>query len=161
MADTLTTQPLRWIMEKAIGFVVNALCILTETQRLGSLADRLFDYFSTKERVFDLLPLKTTTRGVGIYNTVKDNFVEKKITVENLVIYLKVMTSDQIMTPVVKIINSFQAKAKQQRSFKLLLKEYSVEYEDPLRYTESRLSWNQRRIPPCCVILSGYLILCY
>lgn len=32
MADTLTTEPLRWIMEKAIGFVVKALCIHTEIQ---------------------------------------------------------------------------------------------------------------------------------
>lgn len=32
MADTLTTQPPRWIMEKAMGFVVKALCILSETQ---------------------------------------------------------------------------------------------------------------------------------
>ncbi len=32
MADTLTTQLPWWIMEKAMGFVVKALCILTETQ---------------------------------------------------------------------------------------------------------------------------------
>ncbi|KAJ3587900.1 hypothetical protein NHX12_011495 [Muraenolepis orangiensis] len=40
------------------------------------------------------------------------------------------MGFDHVMTPVVKIINSIRSKAKQHRSFKVLLEELSAEYGD-------------------------------
>ncbi|XP_042253724.1 protein ZBED8-like isoform X2 [Thunnus maccoyii] len=45
----------------------------------------VFDDFSTKEELLTLLPLKTTTRGIDIYNAVKSFFVEKKVPLEKLV----------------------------------------------------------------------------
>lgn len=45
----------------------------------------VFDDFSTKEELLTLLPLKTTTRGVDVYNAVKDVFVQKKVALEKLV----------------------------------------------------------------------------
>ncbi|KAF7643534.1 hypothetical protein LDENG_00237660 [Lucifuga dentata] len=42
----------------------------------------------------------------------------------------KTMGFDHIMTPVIKIINSIHAKAKQHRSFQALLEELSAEYGD-------------------------------
>ncbi|KAJ8409935.1 hypothetical protein AAFF_G00209760 [Aldrovandia affinis] len=39
----------------------------------------VFDDFSTKEELLTLLPLKTTTRGVDIYNAVKEFFMQKKV----------------------------------------------------------------------------------
>ncbi|GLD68253.1 general transcription factor II-I repeat domain-containing protein 2A-like protein [Lates japonicus] len=44
----------------------------------------MFDDFSTKE-LLTLLPLKTNTRGVDIYNAVKKFFMEKKVTLGKLV----------------------------------------------------------------------------
>ena len=139
----------------------------------------VFDDFSTKEEFLTLLPLKTTTRGVDIYNAVKDYFVQKNVPVEKLVsvttdgapamtgrrsgfiahckadpdfptflnyhciihqqaICAKVWGFDHVMAPVVKIINSIRAKAKQHRSFKLFLEECSAEYGDLLLHTEVR-----------------------
>ena len=139
----------------------------------------VFDDFSTKEEFLTLLPLKTTTRGVDIYNAVKDYFVQKNVPVEKLVsvttdgapamtgrrsgfiahckadpdfptflnyhciihqqaICAKVLGFDYVMAPVVKIINSIRAKAKQHRSFKLFLEECSAEYGDLLLHTEVR-----------------------
>ncbi|KAK7907121.1 hypothetical protein WMY93_015733 [Mugilogobius chulae] len=46
--------------------------------------------FSTKEEFLTLLPLKTTTRGIDIYNAVKNYLVEKKVPIERLVL----ITSD-------------------------------------------------------------------
>ena len=45
---------------------------------------------------------------------------------------------DHVMTPVVKIINSIRAKAKQHRSFKLFLEECSAENGDLLFHTKIR-----------------------
>lgn len=45
----------------------------------------VFDDFSTKEDLLTLLPLKTTMRGVDIYNAVKEFFVQKKVALEKLV----------------------------------------------------------------------------
>ncbi|CAI5690030.1 unnamed protein product [Oreochromis niloticus] len=42
------------------------------------------------------------------------------------------------MTPIVKIINSIRYRAKQHRTFKILLEELSDEYGDLLLYTEIR-----------------------
>lgn len=44
----------------------------------------LFGDFSTKEELLTLLPLKTT-RGVDIYNAVKEFFVQNNVTLEKLV----------------------------------------------------------------------------
>lgn len=57
----------------------------SNTAQLAVFNRMVFDDFSTKEEFLTLLPLKTTTRGVDIYNVVKDYFVEKKIPVEKLV----------------------------------------------------------------------------
>ncbi|QQP55071.1 Uncharacterized protein FKW44_008130 [Caligus rogercresseyi] len=46
------------------------------------------------------------------------------------------------MTPVVRIINSICSKAKQHRSFKVLLEELSAEYRDLLLHTDIR--WRSR-----------------
>eukprot|EP00063_Salmo_salar_P053460 XP_014028295.1 PREDICTED: general transcription factor II-I repeat domain-containing protein 2A-like [Salmo salar] len=45
----------------------------------------VFEDFSTREELLALLPLKTTTRRVDIYNTVKEFFVQKKVPLEKLV----------------------------------------------------------------------------
>lgn len=45
----------------------------------------VFEDFSTREELLALLPLKTTTRGVDIYNTVKEFFLQKKVPLEKLV----------------------------------------------------------------------------
>ena len=50
----------------------------------------------------------------------------------------KVMEFDHVMAPVVKIINSIRAKAKQHRSFKLFLEGCSVNYGDLHLHTEVR-----------------------
>ncbi|XP_078512536.1 general transcription factor II-I repeat domain-containing protein 2-like [Lissotriton helveticus] len=53
-------------------------------------------------------------------------------------ICVKLMGFDHVMTPVVKIINSIRAKAKQHRTFKLFLEELSSEYGDLLLHTPIR-----------------------
>ncbi|CAB4064545.1 unnamed protein product [Lepeophtheirus salmonis] len=55
----------------------------------------------------------------------------------------KVMRFDNVMTPVIKIINSIRAKAKQHRSFKLLLQKLSAEDSDLFLHTVVR--WLSRR----------------
>lgn len=57
----------------------------SDTAQLAVFIRMVFDDFSTKEEFLTLLQLKTTTRGVDIYNAVKDYFVEKRIPVEKLV----------------------------------------------------------------------------
>ncbi|KAK0142715.1 General transcription factor II-I repeat domain-containing protein 2A [Merluccius polli] len=151
----------------------------SDTAQLAVFIRMVFDDFSTKEEFLTLLPLKATTRGVDVYNAVKDYFVGKKIPIEKLVsvttdgapaitgrhsgfiaycradpdfpkflnyhciihqqaICAKVMGFDHVMTPVIRIINSIRAKAKQHRIFKLFLEECSAEYGDLLLHTEVR-----------------------
>ncbi|KAK2890505.1 hypothetical protein Q8A73_018805 [Channa argus] len=90
-----------------------------------------FDDFSTKEELLTLLPLKTTTRGVEIYNTVEKFLVEKKVLLEKLASALcaKVIGFEHVMTPVVKITNSIRSRAKQHRTFKRVLKNNASAYE--------------------------------
>ncbi|KAJ8346731.1 hypothetical protein SKAU_G00281320 [Synaphobranchus kaupii] len=57
----------------------------TSTAQLMIFIRMVFDDFSTKEELLTLLPLKTTTRGIDIYNAVKSYFVEKKVPLEKLV----------------------------------------------------------------------------
>ncbi|KAK7881151.1 hypothetical protein WMY93_029560 [Mugilogobius chulae] len=83
----------------------------------------VFADFSTKEELLALLPLKTTTRGVDIYEQA---------------ICAKVTGFDHVMSPVVKIINSIRSKAKQHRTFKTFLEELSTEYGDLLLHSEIR-----------------------
>ncbi|KAG7489523.1 general transcription factor II-I repeat domain-containing protein 2-like [Solea senegalensis] len=151
----------------------------SSTAQLMVFIRMVFDDFSTKEELLTLLPLKTTTRGVDIYNTVKEFLVEKKVPLEKLVsvttdgapamigrhtgfvahckadlefpnflqyhciihqqaLCAKVICFEHVMTPVVKIINSIRSRAKQHRTFKVLLEELSAEYGDLLLHTEIR-----------------------
>ncbi|KAJ8352144.1 hypothetical protein SKAU_G00236200 [Synaphobranchus kaupii] len=121
----------------------------SSTAQLMVFIRMVFDDLSTKEELLTLIPLRTTTRGVDIYNAIKTFFVEKKVPLEKLVsvttdgapamaICAKVTGFDHVMTPVVKIINSIRAKAKQHRTFKVLLEELSAEYGDLLLHTEIR-----------------------
>ncbi|XP_041854559.1 zinc finger BED domain-containing protein 5-like [Melanotaenia boesemani] len=151
----------------------------SDTAQLAVFTRMAFHDFSTKEEFLTLLPLKTTTKGVDIYNAVKEYLVEKKVPIEKVVsittdgaaamtgrhvgfiahckadpdfpkclnyhciihqqaICGKVLGFDHVMTPVVIIINSIRAKAKQHRSFKLFLEECSAEYGDLLLHTEVR-----------------------
>ena len=48
------------------------------------------------------------------------------------------MDFNHVMKPVIKIINSIRAKAKQHRSFKVFLEEMSAEYGDLLLHAEVR-----------------------
>ncbi|KAI4896999.1 hypothetical protein NFI96_008864 [Prochilodus magdalenae] len=151
----------------------------SSTAQLMVFIRMVFDDFSTKKELLTLLPLKTTTRGVDIYNAVKEFLVEKKVPLEKLVsvttdgapamigrhtgfvahckadpefpnflqyhciihqqaLCAKVICFEHVMTPVVKIINSIRSRAKQHRTFKVLLEELSAEYGDLLPHTEIR-----------------------
>lgn len=57
----------------------------SSTVQLMIFIRMVFDDFSSKKELLTLLPLKTTTRGVNIYNTVKEFFAEKKVPLERLV----------------------------------------------------------------------------
>ncbi|TWW74443.1 SCAN domain-containing protein 3 [Takifugu flavidus] len=57
----------------------------SSTAQLMIFMRKVFDDFSAKEELLTLLPLKTTTRGVDIYNAVKEFLVEKKVPLEKLV----------------------------------------------------------------------------
>ncbi|KAK2841713.1 hypothetical protein Q5P01_011913 [Channa striata] len=50
----------------------------------------------------------------------------------------KVIGFDHVMTPIVKIINGIRPKAKQHRTFKVLLEEMSADYGDLVLHTEIR-----------------------
>ncbi|XP_076738349.1 general transcription factor II-I repeat domain-containing protein 2B-like [Maylandia zebra] len=151
----------------------------SSTAQLMVFIRMVFDGFSTKEELLTLLPLKTTTKGVDIYNAVKEFFAKKKVPLEKLVsvttdgapamigrhtgfiahckgdtefpnfmhyhciihqqaLCAKVIGFEHVMTPVVKIINSIRSRAKQHRTFKVLLEELSAEYGDLLLHTEIR-----------------------
>ena len=51
---------------------------------------------------------------------------------------MKMTSFDQMMTPVIRIINSIGSKLKQYRTFKMLLDELSGEYDDFLLHIEIR-----------------------
>ncbi|CAI5638895.1 unnamed protein product [Oreochromis niloticus] len=149
----------------------------SSTAQLMVFIRMVFDGFSTKEELLTLLPLKTTTKGIDIYNAVKEFFAKKKVPLEKLVsvttdgapamigrhtgfiahckgdtefpnfmhyhciihqqaLCAKVIGFEHVMTPVVKIINSIRSRAKQHRTFKVLLEELSAEYGDLLLHTE-------------------------
>lgn len=151
----------------------------SDTAQLALFIRMAFDDFTVKEDFLTLLPLKTTTRGVDIYNAVKNYFTEHKIPLEKLVsittdgapamtgrhagfiarcksdpdfptfldyhciihqqaICAKVMGFEHVMKPVVKIVNSIRAKAKQHRTFKQLLEECDAAYGDLLLHTDVR-----------------------
>ncbi|XP_063730588.1 general transcription factor II-I repeat domain-containing protein 2A-like [Eleginops maclovinus] len=151
----------------------------SSTAQLMMFVRMVFQDFSTKEELLTLLPLKTSTRGVDIYNAVKEFFNNRNIPLEKLVsittdgapamtgrhagfialcksdpafpkfvqyhciihqqaLCAKVIGFEHVMTPVVRIINSIRSKAKQHRSFKVMLAELSAEYGDLLLHTDIR-----------------------
>ena len=57
----------------------------SSTAQLSVFIRMVFEDFSTKEELLALLPLKTTTRGVDVYNVVKEFLVQKKVPLEKLV----------------------------------------------------------------------------
>lgn len=57
----------------------------SSTAQLSVFIRMVFADLSTKEELLTLLPLKTTTRGVDVYNAVKEFFVQKKVPLEKLV----------------------------------------------------------------------------
>ncbi|KAJ8371745.1 hypothetical protein AAFF_G00302520 [Aldrovandia affinis] len=57
----------------------------SSTAQLMVFIRMVFADFSTKGELLTLIPLRTTTRGVGIYNAIKTFFVEKKVPLEKLV----------------------------------------------------------------------------
>ncbi|CAM4607670.1 unnamed protein product [Leuciscus chuanchicus] len=58
---------------------------LSDTAQLAVFIRMFFVDFSSKEEFLTLLPLKTTTRGVDIYNVFKTYRVEKRVPLEKLV----------------------------------------------------------------------------
>ncbi|CAM4650791.1 unnamed protein product [Leuciscus chuanchicus] len=57
---------------------------LSDTAQLAVFIRMVFVDFSSKEEFLTLLPLKTTTRGVDIYNVFKTYCVEKRVPLEKL-----------------------------------------------------------------------------
>lgn len=53
----------------------------SSTSQLMMFIPMVFDDFSAKDQLLTLLPLKTTMRGVDIYNAVKRFFVDKLVSV--------------------------------------------------------------------------------
>ncbi|KAK3569596.1 hypothetical protein QTP86_002532 [Hemibagrus guttatus] len=70
----------RWFSIQCDGSVDSS-----STAQLLVFIRMVFEDFSTREELLTLLPLMTTTRGVDIYNTVKEFFVQKKVPLEKLV----------------------------------------------------------------------------
>nr|XP_040566804.1 uncharacterized protein LOC121116605 [Lepeophtheirus salmonis] len=70
---------------KWLSIQCNASVDCSDTSQLAVFIGTVFDDFSTKDESLTLLPFKNTTRGVVIYNAVKDYFAEKKIPFEKLV----------------------------------------------------------------------------
>lgn len=58
---------------------------LSDTAQLAVFIRMVFDDFSTKEEFLTLLPLKTATRGVDIYNVFKNYCMEKHVPLDKLV----------------------------------------------------------------------------
>uniref|UniRef100_A0AAV2IVT7 SPIN-DOC-like zinc-finger domain-containing protein n=1 Tax=Knipowitschia caucasica TaxID=637954 RepID=A0AAV2IVT7_KNICA len=57
----------------------------SDTAQLALFVRMVFEDFSTKEEFLTLLPLKTSTRGIDIYNVVKGYVVDKKFPIRKLV----------------------------------------------------------------------------
>ncbi|QQP54701.1 Uncharacterized protein FKW44_007616, partial [Caligus rogercresseyi] len=214
MSDNLTDQLDRDLAEcKWFSIQCDESIDSSSTAQLMVFVRMVFKDFSTKEELLTLLPLKTTTRGVDIYNAVKEFFNIKNIPLQKLVsittdgapamtgrhvgfiahcksdpafpkfvqyhciihqqalcakvrflnfvfhifhpcccpvqgpiiipikcayFIFQVIGFEHVMTPVVRIINSIRFKAKQHRSFKVLLEELSAEYRDLLLHTDIR-----------------------
>ncbi|TWW71375.1 SCAN domain-containing protein 3 [Takifugu flavidus] len=64
------------------------------------------------------------------------------------------MGFEHVMTPVVKIRNSIRSRAKQLRTFKVLLEELPAEYGDLLLHTEIRWLSRGRTLLPFLSLLS-------
>lgn len=82
MSGNLTEQ-LDWDLIKCMWFSIQCDKSMdsSRTSQLMMITPMMF----SKPAVLTLQPLKTTTRGVDIYNVVKRYFVEKKVPLEKLV----------------------------------------------------------------------------
>ena len=72
------------------------------------------------------------------------NFLHYHCIIHEQALCAKVIGFEHVMTPVVKIISSIRSKAKQHRTFKVLLEEMSAEYGELLLDTEIRLLSRRR-----------------
>ncbi|MBN3296899.1 GTD2A protein, partial [Amia calva] len=76
---------------KSVEFKIREIMLSNESVDTSSTAQLMvfirmvFNDFSVKEELLTLLPLKTTTRGVDIYDAVKGYFMERNIPLEKLV----------------------------------------------------------------------------
>ncbi|QQP52073.1 Uncharacterized protein FKW44_004084, partial [Caligus rogercresseyi] len=86
MSDNLTDQLDRDLAEcKWFSIQCDESIDSSSTAQLMVFVRMVFKDFSTKEELLTLLPLKTTTRGVDIYNAVKEFFNIKNIPLQKLV----------------------------------------------------------------------------
>lgn len=85
-----------------------------------------FEDVSIREELFTLLPLKTSTRGVDMYNAVKV-FLSYHC-IHQQAMCTKALRLNHVMAPGIKIITAIGAKEKQHGSIKLFLEDCSKEY---------------------------------
>lgn len=86
MTGNLTEQLDRDLVKcRCFSIQRNKSVASSSTSQLMMFIPMVFDDFSAKDQLLTLLPLKTTMRGVDIYNAVKRFFVEKKVSLDKLV----------------------------------------------------------------------------
>lgn len=86
MTGNLTEQLDRDLVKcRCFSIQRNKSVASSSTSQLMMFIRMVFDDFSAKDQLLTLLPLKTTMRGVDIYNAVKRFFVEKKVSLDKLV----------------------------------------------------------------------------
>lgn len=82
MTGNLTEQLDRDLVKcRCFSIQRNKSVASSSTSQLMMFIPMVFDDFSAKDQLLTLLPLKTTMRGVDIYNAVKRFFVDKLVSV--------------------------------------------------------------------------------